>query len=163
MRRANRKKGTGSVLYALRDRAFGSISSSAGVIAGWSAGLSRKYQPHKIAQPKLAIPRTTNEPRHATSTISQATRGGVTIFPTRAAECVIPCANARLPSGIHADIARVAVGKAETPTPSITRPNTIADMPPAKPMNTVAADQIAAHTVSVVRGPTRSLTQPLMI
>ena len=147
----------------MRERCFGSIAISAGVIPGCSAGLSRKYQPHRIAQPKLAIPRTTNDPRQATNRINQATSGGVTIFPTRAAECVIPCANARLPSGIQADIARVAVGKADTPMPSNTRPNTIEDMLPARPINTVAADQITAQTVSATRGPTRSLIQPLMI
>src|SRR5438270_2627870 len=144
----------------MRERCFGSIAISAGVIPGCSAGLSRKYQPHRIAQPKLAIPRTTNDPRQATNRINQATSGGVSIFPTRAAEFVIPCANARLPSGIQADIARVAVGKAETPMPSITGPNTIADIPLAKPMNTVAADQITAQTVNARRGPTRPLADP---
>ena len=85
------------------------------------------------------------------------------MFPTRAAECVIPCAKARFPAGIHADIARVAVGRAATPTPSMTRPKSIVDIPFAKPMNMVAKDQITAKIVSAKRGPTRSLIQPLMI
>ena len=95
--------------------------------------------------------------------INPATSGGVRAFPNLAAECVIPCAKARFPCPIHVDIARVAVGKADTPMPSITLPKIMPAMLLARPINIVAADQITANTVRATRAPTRSLIQPLRI
>ena len=51
-----------------------------------------------------------------------ATSGGVSAFPIRAHECVIPCANPHFPAGVHVDIARVAVGNAgPSPNPRAIR------------------------------------------
>ena len=79
-------------------------------------------------------PRMTNDPRQLISVISQATSGGVRALPRRALECVIPCANPRLPSGVQSDMARVAVGNvAPSPNPSITRAKSIPPrLPPSR-------------------------------
>ncbi len=103
---------------------------------------------------------TTNDPRQVTSTISQATSGGVNALPSRANACVIPCANPRLSAGVQADIARVATGSADTPMPSNTRPTIIVGRLLASPMSTVANDQITAKTVSARRAPNLSATHP---
>src|SRR5262245_26767231 len=94
--------------------------------------------------------------------MSHATSGGVTALPIRANECVTPCPNPRLRDGSQSDIARVAVGRAETPIPSITR---LISIPPrllVTPIHMVAADQMTANAVNAFRAPHRSLTQPPM-
>ena len=109
------------------------------------------------------MPMRMNEPRHITIPINQATSSGVTALPIRANEWVIPCANPRFPAGVQSDIARVAVGNAETPIPSKTRATSIPANVLVSPMYTVAADQIVAKNVSAFRAPNRSLTHPPMI
>src|SRR6266702_3186794 len=83
-------QGDGSFFLSFRKAYRGSTSNSAGVIPGCSPGSSRKYQTHAAAQARLMIPRIMNDPRHVTSAISQATKGGVSALPNRALECVIP-------------------------------------------------------------------------
>jgi len=69
---------------------IGSTSSSAGVMPRCFPGSSRKYHSHTTAQARLTIPSSTNDPRHVTSAISQATKGGVSALPNRALEWVCP-------------------------------------------------------------------------
>src|SRR5229473_1112607 len=106
MRRNNLNHGTGSV--ASPRLRTGSVASSFAV-SGGAVGVSRKYHNQTRTQPRLKNARTTNAPRHDTSPTSAAIRGGVTAFPIRADECVMPCAKPQLRSGTHAAIARVAV------------------------------------------------------
>src|SRR6266550_2544254 len=116
--------------------------------------------PQAAAQTKLTAPITTNDPRQLTSRISQATSGGVRALPSLANACVIPCANPRFSAGVQLDIARVATGSADTPPPSSTRPRIMPDRLWARPMSTVADDQMMAKTVSARRAPNLSATQP---
>src|SRR3954464_2101504 len=96
--------------------AAGNVASCALVIAGWSLGSLRKYSAQAKSQTKLSDPRMTKEIRQETNARSAAISGGVTAFPMRANECVIPCANPQRSTGVQLDIARVAVGKA-APSP----------------------------------------------
>ena len=112
----------------------------------------------------LMIPRITNDPRHVTSAISQATKGGVSALPSRALECVMPWLNPRLSSGIQSLMARVAVGNvAPSPNPSRTRAAIIAVKVLTSPVSSVAPPHMIAEIVSARRAPNRSLTQPPMI
>ena len=68
-------------------------------------------------------------------------------MPMRAQECVMPWANARLPSGIQSHNARVAVGNvAPSPNPSRTRANSMAARVPASPVSSVAPPQMRAQS-----------------
>ena len=51
--------------------------------------------------------RMTNETRHEAYASSSAISGGVTAFPMRANECVMPCAKPQLPAGVQLDMARL--------------------------------------------------------
>ena len=113
-----------------------------------------------IAHRKLIVPITTNDPRQLTSRISHATSGGVNAFPSRANACVMPCANPRFSAGIQFDMARVATGSADTPMPRSTRPRIMPDRLLARPISTVADDQMIANTVSDRRAPNLSATHP---
>jgi hypothetical protein len=75
----------------------------------------------------------------------------------------MPCAKPRLPAGDQSVIARVAVGSADTPTPTRTRPISMPARLLVSPMKIVAADQIAPKTASDFRAPHLSATQPPMI
>src|SRR5258708_10805281 len=106
MRRNNLSHGTGVV--ALPRLRTGSVASSSAVRGG-AAGISRKYHNQTTTQIRLTSARATNAPRHDTSPTNKAIRGGVSAFPIRADECVMPWAKPQLRSGTHAAIARVAV------------------------------------------------------
>ena len=109
----------------------------------------------------LMIPKIMKDPRHVTTAISHATRGGVRALPSRALEWVTPCPNPRLFAGSQSLIARVAVGKvAPSPNPSSRRAHSNAAKPLDFPVNSVATPQISAETVKVMRAPKRSLTHP---
>ncbi len=107
------------------------------------------------------MPSKMNEPRHVTATINQATRGGVKALPSRALAWVIPWANARFSFGVQSLIARVDMGNvAPSPNPSMTRRKSTAARLLTVPVNRVADAQITPQTVSPIRAPNRSLTQP---
>ena len=114
-----------------------------------------------MTQMRLATPSTRNAPRQLLQSTSAATSGGVTALPSRANACVMPCANPRRCAGVQLCIARVAVGKvAPSPNPSRTR-NAISDhSPTANPVIAVATAQIVPQMKSVLRGPSRSPSQP---
>src|SRR3954449_9537660 len=61
-----------------------------------------------MAQRKLIVPTTTNEPRQLTSRISHAISGGVSALPSRAKAGVMPGAKPRFSAGIHVDIAAMS-------------------------------------------------------
>src|SRR6266404_6944245 len=150
MRRNNLNHGTGLVAPRLRT---GSVASSFAV-SGGAVGTSRKYHNHTNTQTRLKSARTTNAPRHDTSPTSKAIRGGVTAFPIRANECVMPWAKPQLRSGTHAAIARVAVGKvAPSPIPRKSRAANRLASPPTAPVAAVAAHTIRPLTKSVRRAP----------
>src|SRR5215510_3726425 len=106
MRRNSLSHGTGS--FAPRRLRAGNAASSS-VVSGGAAGTSRKYHIQTRTQTRLNSARTMNDPRQDRNAIKTATSGGVTALPIRADEWVIPCANPQLRSGVHTDIARVAV------------------------------------------------------
>src|SRR6476646_784489 len=95
----------------------GSTSKSASVIPGWSYGSLRKYQAHTMSHARLVVPRMTKATLHDAYASNSAIIGGVTAFPIRADECVIPCANPQLRVGGHLAMARGAVGNA-APSPN---------------------------------------------
>src|SRR5579883_1984867 len=116
MRRNSLSQGTGAFALA-RPRLGRSANSSA--LSGGLVGTSRKVKVHTTSQMKLAMASTTKEPRQDTNWINSAIKGGVTALPIRAKEWVMPCAKAQLRSGVHVDMARVAVGNvAPSPMPS---------------------------------------------
>src|SRR6516165_2190131 len=108
MRRNSLSHGTGSVAPR-RLRAGKSASSSA--VRGGASGTSRKYHAQTRTQMRLNTASTTNEPRQDTRAIKTAISGGVTALPSRENEWVMPCAKAQRRSGVHTDMARVAVEK----------------------------------------------------
>src|SRR5260370_38538015 len=117
-----------------------------------------------MTQARLMIPRKMNEPRHVTATINQATRGGVMALPEPERAWVIPWANGRFFGGVQSLIARVDMGNvAPSPNPSMTRKKSTAARLLTVPVNRVADAQIMPQTVSPIRAPNRSLTQPPMI
>jgi hypothetical protein len=86
-----------------------------------------------------------------------AINGGVTALPIRADEWVMPCAKPQLRSGIHTDMARVAVGNvAPSPTPNASRAANRLASPPTTPVAAVATQTIRLLTQSVRRGPNLS-------
>src|ERR1700736_489938 len=154
MRRNNLNHGTG--LVALPRLRTGSVASSSAV-SGGAVGTSRKYHNQTKTQIRLRSARTTNAPRHDTSPTSTAVRGGVTAFPIRADEWVMPWAKPQLRSGTHAAIARVAVGKvAPSPIPSASLAANKLASPPTAPVAAVAAHTISPLKNSVQRGPNLS-------
>ena len=73
----------------------------------------------------------------------------------------MPCAQPRRSGEVQLVIARVAVGKvAPSPRPSSARTTSSMTKLWARPVASVAPDQITAQTVSVRRAPKRSLIQP---
>ena len=75
-----------------------------------------------------------NEGRQERSAISPETTSAVDQWPTREKVCVIPCAKAHRPIGVHTDMARVAVGKAApSPMPSSIRARNNDASPPTAP------------------------------
>src|SRR5437588_12207770 len=98
MRRNNLSHGT--VLAAPPRLRAGSAASSSDV-SGGAAGTSRKFHHQITNQTRLKHARTMNEPRHDTRVTSSASRGGVTAFPIRADEVVMPGAKPQLRSGTH--------------------------------------------------------------
>src|ERR1051325_3911799 len=108
-------RGPNGTRAAVLTRFFGRIARSSAVIAGCSAGSSRKYQNQAIAQRKLAVPTTTNEPRQPTQGIRRMPiSGGVSVLPSLANACVMPCAKPRFSGRVQFDMARVATGSADT-------------------------------------------------
>ena len=93
--------------------------------------------------------------------MSAATSAGVSAFPIRLNECVMPCAKPQRPTGVQIAMARVAVGNAApSPNPNARRtPNSDAN-PPTAPVSAVAAVTMAQHAASVILGPKRSPIQP---
>ncbi len=133
-------------------------------MAGCSFGSSRKYQNQTKTQVRLTTPMMMKAARQLSSTISQATSGGVTALPKRAKECVSPWAKPRRPAGVQYCMARVAVGNvAPSPKPSRTRHRKSETMPLANPVRMVATAQMRPQANNVRRGPKRSPTQPPMI
>src|SRR5712664_1783863 len=110
---------------------------------------------------RLTNPRITKEARHDTNTSSAAIRGGVSAFPMRPKECVIPCAKPQLRAGVQLDMARVAVGNAApSPKPNARRNANNETNPPDAPVSTVDTPTMAQHSDKVSRGPNLSPTHP---
>src|SRR5579863_7232864 len=156
--RANRSQGIARAAPAVR---IGSVSRTAGVIAGCSRGSLRKYQAQTTSHNRLAAPNIANVPRQVENSSNPAMIGGVTALPIRAKECTIPCANPQLPCGVQLAIARVAVGKpAPSPNPSASR-NRISDaIPVTAPVSAVDIPTSAQQIASVSLGPSQSPIQP---
>src|SRR5215467_7747333 len=134
---------------------------SAAVTPLCSAGTSRKYQYHVTTHSRLPPPSATNDPRHETAPMRNATTGGVIELPMRENECVKPCASPRLAAGVQLCIARVATGNvAPSPTPSNRRTRYSVKKLPARPVSTVADAQTKPQTNSVRRAPHLSPIQP---
>src|SRR5690242_712013 len=132
-------------------------------MAGRWRGSLRKNQVQALSQRRLTRPTITNEPRQDVHTSSPAIIGGVKAFPSRAKECVIPCAEPQRASGSQLVIARVAVGKAApSPNPSARRNAKREAKPLARLVSTVAAATIAQQAANVNLAPQRSPIHPPM-
>src|SRR3984957_12077024 len=96
----------------------------------------------------------TNEARQDTNARRTAINAGVSAFPIRLNECVMPCANPQLPAGVQLAIARVAVGNAApSPKPKARRIANREANPPTAPVRIVDTPTMAQHTLRVSRGP----------
>src|SRR5262245_4890900 len=81
------------------------------------------------------------------SATSTATSGGVIALPMRANAWVMPWAKPQRASGVHTDMARVAVGNvAPSPIPSASRAANSEASPPTAPVAAVAAHTISPQT-----------------
>src|ERR1700750_1820809 len=107
-----------------------SRARTSGVIEGWPAGSSRKYQNQTAAQVKVTATRTKKAARQEEIAIRPTTISEVAALPTREKAWVTPWAKPQRPCGVQADMARVAVGKPNpSPIPSSSRARNTDTMP----------------------------------
>ena len=125
------------------------------------AGIVPEEPPPDRCPDDTGAPTATNEIRQENATIRTETTTGVMAFPSREAECVMPCAQPQEDAGDQLAMARVAVGNAApSPKPSRRRIRKRLPRPPARPVAIVVTATTSPLQNSVRRGPKRSAIQP---